>query len=275
MKTTSLATASLALVLGLSGSALGAEPAPKPFPHKQHVAEQEMPCTACHDMKGTPLPTLKTKGCLKCHGDGVPAYAGLDTPKPAVSLPHLAHASKLDCGDCHQAVVEDRHPAKTPLLAPGACGKCHEEKKVKLEMSACAKCHGKDMKREEPASHDGTWRTRHGLDAQWTVFPEHGKDCRECHQPKTCKTCHAEELPRDHTGLWRVRTHGAAAGWDRDRCKTCHETGTCVRCHRDTRPLNHTGMWKQTHGLTAGGRTNETCNVCHRASECAACHAGR
>lgn len=270
MKTFARASLLAVLALALVGAA-----APKPFSHKIHVEAQEMPCQGCHDTKVDP-PALKTKGCNNCHEDGPPPYAGPRSARLSkIKFPHLAHAAKLDCARCHKDVVEEKHAAAQPLVAPTDCAKCHEEKKVAVSMPACARCHGEDLKRARPADHDGAWPLRHGAEAHWRVFGDHGKTCADCHRASTCTSCHLTTEPKSHTGLWRVRTHGKAAGWDRDGCRTCHETGLCVRCHSETKPINHTAGWMQTHGLVAGARTNETCNVCHQTGWCASCHAGR
>ncbi|MBI5544181.1 MAG: cytochrome c3 family protein [Deltaproteobacteria bacterium] len=247
---------------------------PKPFSHKLHVGEQEMPCKSCHDLKAEGLPALKSKGCGKCHEDGAPQWRKKEAApgQAKVRFPHSKHAEKGECADCHQSVLEDQQPA--PLEAE-SCGRCHEEKKVAVNELACAQCHGEDLKRRRPADHDGAWFQRHGEQSQWRALEEHGKSCGDCHRPATCSACHDQQKPRDHNGLWRVRTHGLAAGWDRDRCMTCHQTSTCQRCHADTRPVNHAGNWRLNHGLVAGTVGNETCNVCHQTSWCAACHSGR
>ena len=86
------------------------------------------------------------------------------------------------------------------------------------------------------------------------------------------QSCHNLVMPRSHNGLWRVRMHGLAASWDRDRCKTCHESGVCVRCHATERPLNHVGNWGTVHGLAASTSDNEHCATCHRGSFCVQCH---
>jgi c(7)-type cytochrome triheme protein len=262
----------LALPVALLGAAAAA---PAAFSHKLHVGEQEVPCKSCHDLKPEGLPTLKTKGCGKCHEDGPPAYKGPTALKLKVAFPHSKHSAKLECATCHKDVLEDRHDGKLPLVAPKQCASCHAEKDVALPAAACARCHGTDIRLTRPADHDGSWTKRHGVESGWRVYDQHGKTCTDCHRTSTCRSCHNQQAPADHNGLWRARTHGLGAEWDRDRCKACHETGTCIRCHQSTPPMNHTGAWRQTHALVAGSTSNDTCNACHQAGWCAACHAGR
>ena len=262
------------LALALLGAAAAVED--KPFSHKLHVEEQEVPCKSCHDTtQAEGLPTLKTKGCGKCHDDGVPGYQGPTARKLGVQFPHAAHAAKGRCSVCHQDVLDDAHADSAPLTDPKRCFSCHEERSAAVAESECARCHGEDLKRVRPADHDGSWAERHGDASRWRVFDEHGKSCSQCHSPATCTSCHMTQQPKSHNGLWRVRAHGLAAEWDRDRCKTCHTSGQCTQCHRDTKPINHTGGWLQRHGLVAGARSNESCNVCHQSGWCASCHAGR
>jgi hypothetical protein len=255
---------------------LTAAAASAPFSHKQHVGAEEVPCKTCHDLKAPGTPALKPQACGKCHEDGPPAYPGPFAKKLSqVKSPHAAHAAKAECSDCHSDVLNDAHPSDAPLVSQARCASCHEEKHASVPTLACARCHGVDLKRERPATHDGTWSKGHGEAAKWRVYQEHGRTCTDCHRPSTCTACHSQVEPRDHTGLWRVRTHGPAAEWDRDRCLTCHQSGMCLRCHTKTPPLSHTGSWRQTHGLTAQSAPNATCNVCHQAAWCAACHSGR
>ena len=253
----------------------GAAAAPAAFSHKLHVGEQEVPCKNCHDLKADGLPTLKTKGCNKCHEEGPPAYQGPTAQRLKAAFPHGKHAAKLECAGCHQDVLDDAHPGDRPLVARAQCSSCHQEKKVLLQEESCATCHGKDVRLVRPADHNGAWLKRHGDDSQWRVMGEHGKTCADCHRCSSCKSCHDQQAPQDHNGLWRARAHGLSAEWDRDRCKVCHQSGTCVRCHTTTAPMNHNAGWRQLHGAVAGARSNETCNVCHQTGWCAACHAGR
>jgi Cytochrome c3 len=200
-------------VVVLPVALLGAAAATKPFPHKKHVEEQEIPCQTCHDVKATEgLPKLKTKGCAKCHEDGPPAYTAPQVRHLAnLQFPHAAHAQKVECAECHKDVIEDRHAAGAPLATRAAGEKCHEEKKVVIAPLACERCHGKDLKRVRPADHDGAWPIEHGKQATWRVWDKHGKTCSECHRPTTCTACHDQQRPRDHTGLWRERAHGLMA----------------------------------------------------------------
>jgi hypothetical protein len=79
--------------------------------------------------------------------------------------------------------------------------------------------------------------------------------------------------PKSHTGLWRLRTHGAAAAFDSESCRTCHVTGMCIQCHRTNAPLKHRGAWSKLHDYAAGTFADSNCYVCHNKGQCLACPA--
>lgn len=260
------------------GSAARADDAPeppKPFSHKYHVEEEGAGCKDCHDSEAEkPVPPLNKQACIDCH-DEVPAYQPpTKARKLPIAFPHATHTEVAECVDCHAATANDAQKAGEPVMGFDRCASCHVENGVEIRLSSCATCHGKDMKRTAPADHAVNWRTRHGREATWRVFDDHGKDCKTCHEQDACKTCHTTERPRSHTALWRTRTHGVAAEWERDACKTCHETGTCVRCHQNNAPLNHRGGWVARHGLAASSKMDAKCSTCHTSAECVACHSG-
>ena len=247
----------------------------KVFSHKFHINDAGAECATCHDVKNSDEPRLNQEACKDCHDTGAPAWMLPARHRKLVfAYPHKRHAGskELACKNCHQAVADDAIPDGKPFLTPDRCLACHAEKGTGARATECVKCHGVDQKTVRPTSHKIAWPVKHGGAAQLVEKGEHGKDCTLCHGEAACRACHTQTRPKSHTGLWRVRTHGTAAGWDRDRCKTCHETGTCVRCHQQTAPMSHTGAWKQVHGLTAGSKDNEHCRACHQTGFCNTCH---
>ena len=237
-----------------------------PFPHEPHLEEAD-DCATCHEAGVKGAMTVKADSCAECHEDDVPGYRKMAGSGPGlVHFPHALHVDAGECKDCHKA------PAMAAAKDKKSCDKCHDENGVEVAEAACASCHGKSAKKIEPPDHKGTWETSHGKAARWRVFGRHGRDCSVCHGTDSCDTCHKTQRPRSHTGLWRIRTHGAAASWDRDSCRTCHETGTCIACHKSTSPMNHIGAWSMTHGFAARSVADKSCNVCHSAGDCAACH---
>lgn len=217
---------------------------------------------------------INQEGCAECHDDGVPAWVlPAKASRLPFAFPHRLHADAAECKQCHQAVADETQPASKPLLDHERCEACHKEHGA--EVGQCKQCHGVDASKSKPADHAHAWQRKHGEESRWRQFGRHGQDCSLCHRSDGCQTCHKTSRPQNHTGLWRTRTHGLAAEWDRAACKTCHETGACIRCHQATQPLNHKGAWRSTHGLAAQSRSNEHCATCHQLSWCAACHGGR
>ena len=242
--------------------------------HKVHIVVEEGDCTDCH--KGTKLKGDRV--CKSCHSGKVPKTSGIVNParKLAARFNHERHvaAKGLTCETCHAATISDTQDTSEPLVTREGCETCHASKKVEIAEAHCGSCHESNLMKTRPADHDKLWMVRHGPQASWRDQGEHGRDCSSCHVESSCVSCHQSTTPRSHNGIWRLRTHGMAASWDREACKTCHETGSCVACHSRTQPLNHRGLWKVTHGATATARDSGSCTTCHRSSWCVACHTG-
>lgn len=267
-------------------------PPPPIFPHSAHVSDLD--CQDCHvraHAKGQPyVPVgrrpaprdhwkINREACADCHDDGPPAYrAPVMRRLRDVHFPHAKHLgpkAKLKCTTCHPGGRPDAATPHTPILTRDRCDACHAKRHVPIAANRCATCHGRDERRVAPPNHDRAWTVRHGLEARRMEGGPHGQACDTCHTENTCISCHQQQRPRSHTGLWRQRIHGQEAAWDRDRCKTCHETGSCQSCHSRTEPLNHRGAWRATHGLVAQTRDAASCTACHQPSWCAACHMGQ
>jgi len=239
-------------------------------------------CTDCHALdKKTDSYVLNRDFCRKCHVPSPPPARKIymkARKMKGVSFRHAVHKRTksgvvITCHDCHKSTIEDEETKNQPLVAPEHCLSCHADMRVGFSERRCDRCHlEKKKSRVEPLSHHQKWRETHGERARWRDISGHGTQCALCHDNAACVACHRTERPRNHTGLWRVRMHGTAAQWDRDRCKTCHETGTCIACHRRTPPINHRGNWVSNHGRVAG--FEERCTVCHNAGWCTDCHRG-
>lgn len=277
--------------LALSAAARAADPAP--FSHERHlefVSRLDPPpagdarCVACHERGGNDAPAaVRETSCTVCHQQFVPQYV-VRTPLPpretksrlAVPFSHARHAvsGRVTCSDCHG-----------PAAAPGAsegrvraftvereCAGCHA--RTQVDRRACAACHGVDAKLDLPPDHRGAWLRSGHPGAAAASEGRHGRECGACHGADACSRCHRQREPQDHTSLFKVRLHGTAASWDRERCSACHEAGVCVRCHSTTAPLNHTGAWLPVHMFAAGAVGNESCAACHHRSFCDRCHGG-
>jgi c(7)-type cytochrome triheme protein len=247
----------------------------KDFSHIFHKEQGADDCSTCHDLSGA-APVLNTKACADCHSDGVPAWRLTTKAKrEKIVFPHSFHVPKIDCLACHEKTATEKQKATDVTVPRARCEACHTEKKAAVPEHDCKLCHGSDQKKIKPQNHRNDWPRVHGMVADVTDESEHGKACTLCHKKSACSDCHRNTKPKNHTGLWRVRTHGVAADFDRNTCKTCHETGSCVFCHQTTPPLNHRGNWKTVHGLAAATVQNQQCNVCHKPANCAECHAGK
>jgi hypothetical protein len=245
------------------------------FSHRKHI-DEGAECDQCHkEGEADGLPRLESEACGECHDEGPPAgWKMVRARRLRLAFSHPAHARKLGCERCHETTSKDVHLPADPVLRHAECISCHEDSGVEVAERACRVCHGEDPRRRKPSDHRWSWMVRHGTESSWRVFDRHGQDCKQCHRPDVCLTCHKTTRPRSHTLLWRIRSHGFVASWDRQKCRTCHETGACIRCHRTTQPLNHKGSWAASHGLVAQTRDDQHCGVCHRPAWCAACHLG-
>lgn len=265
----------LAGVLRVTPAASDGAQAERPvtFSHKAHIG-QGLDCAACHDARAVPTPVVKPSACKDCHDPEAPRFvSGNWARRLKAGFPHRKHIENLACIDCHRGVANDSVVAPAPVMTVADCQKCHQDKDAGPSMARCAACHRGDMKHTAPDDHGRDWLARHGEESRFRE-PEHGRECAQCHSRGACASCHRERRPQSHSSLWRMRTHGQEAEWDRDRCRTCHESGSCIRCHKTTRPLTHQGTWSRTHGALAEDTANPRCAVCHGASFCQACHGG-
>lgn len=121
-----------------------------------------------------------------------------------------------------------------------------------------------------PNSHKANWLEYHGAlaDLNMNEAGQRGKTCLTCHERNDCIECHNTRPPRDHTNMWRTRSHGFMASGNSERCLTCHRQDYCVSCHNETAPRNHTGNWVERHCSWCHFGSNITpesnCVVCHR-----------
>jgi len=244
--------------------------------HKLHTEEYGADeCTYCHRSTEGALPTVATSACSDCH-EGTPQTTdiGPRALRMTIKFLHGTHEGAAGCIDCHQATVDGTQKETQQVLTCHRGFDCHKENGIKISKRRCVLCHGEAKDRIEPASHNKAWLPRHGKAAEWRYLEDHGDDCFLCHKKRECVTCHLTRRPKDHTGLWRMRMHGVAASFNRDRCRQCHQTGTCISCHRRTKPLYHRGAWGAAHGMAARVKSTEKCTVCHSRGWCARCHSG-
>jgi len=142
-----------------------------------------------------------------------------------------------------------------------------------------------------PDTHKGDWIRFHGsfVELNRNEAGQQGTACYVCHDRNDCIECHSSRPPRDHTNIWRMRSHGLEAAGNRERCLRCHRQDYCVRCHNETAPRTHTGNWARRHCTRChfgGGLVPaDNCVVCHRTAphtsaphgvgagvDCSVCH---
>ena len=253
------------------------------FSHENHVNEYDAACSDCHgESEGGRFARPGHDSCVDCHEDWI------DTEK----------ITEKTCGQCHKARdLEELAGGEPPdaRILPGGefihtealaerCTECHGDlfgeklydvpsldraARVRIrDMAhgwdmACTDCHVDLDPETAPLSHDLNWERRHG-----TYGIEADNACAMCHTEQSCRDCHAETMPESHTLLWKNKTHGIEAGWDRERCQVCHEEDSCTACHQEVRPVSHNAAWRKNHCLNchSSESTGTGCALCHEVS---------
>jgi hypothetical protein len=253
--------------------------------HAAHL-DRELECSDCHWLDDDPASAAEQmfEMCMLCHEDmeeewpeekrlvgtfwsseGAPLWTRMSTPLIAdIKFAHEKH-EKLECLDCHQAMVSGDRPTG-PMLPMKACQDCHTSRGAPND---CTTCHTDIQEGAMPDSHRFMWIERHGR----TVKGEGGGStatCAQCHTSESfCIDCHKDEPPQSHTNLFRTRTHGVLVAMDRASCTSCHDGDGCARCHDETPPRSHRGQWARGRSTHCGTchfpvRSEESCRVCHK-----------
>lgn len=225
------------------------------FPHKPHI-ESELTCDFCHAMgeKTVAMPNLEI--CSSCHDlQDAETFARCNSCHE--KLPEKVKWESESIVH-HKSLFQDRLPDgwrdvqynhAEQISAEADCLACHAEIKTSVRSSLanlpsmktamnvqrewglsndCSVCHLELNPFTSPASHANRWKETHG---RLTEFS--GKDnCLMCHQEETCTACHKTEKPRSHNNLFRRKTHGIKAAFDRAKCLVCHRDDECISCHR-------------------------------------------
>ena len=252
------------------------------YSHNQHVKDLGIACADCHGkMTNGQYAVISHATCKECHGDWI------DTQTISTNT----------CGKCHKVKDLKALPPYTTTNAPGErvkslfvhtsavsnrCEACHgalldkklnyapeltHKAKVAMRTQAhgwgmdCTACHANMDKKTPPPSHEDNWTRMHGKMGQ-----QPDNTCNMCHPQDTCRACHQTTKPQSHNNLWRLKTHGSQAAWDRERCLVCHRQDSCAACHANTVPQSHNASWLHNH-----------CYSCHAQpaqNACAACHPG-
>ena len=271
------------MVLENMGSAEPQAPQPT-FSHARHLQEK-LTCADCHvpAKDGGPPGMPSAAQCAICHArmdpekapehqaaslfvDGVPRDAGKDRLSGEVIFGRGYHTELgLACGTCHVGIQSSTGEEATRTLRMADCQNCHAGTGV---ARACSTCHREIRTNAQPPNHTGAWMRIHGSEVQGGSDGV-SNDCSLCHTEASCNACHQAVAPANHNNLWRLKTHGVAAGMDRQNCQVCHRTDFCERCHEDTPPLSHKGGW--------GSPLDKHCLACHfplSSDSCSVCHRG-
>ena len=276
------------------------------FSHNLHVTENGIACADCHGkMKDGRFSAPTHASCKECHADWIetktmdaktcgmchkikdlrvlsfenPGKVLTETPRLFVHTPSLTNR----CVDCHGTLLDKkvkRIPEMTRQVKVGIREKAHRWR------MDCAVCHVDMNPQTPPPNHSQNWTRRHGA---LGTEPDHV--CGVCHSDESCRECHQVTMPSSHNNLWRLKTHGMQAEWNRSKCLVCHQQDSCDACHADTRPLSHNAGWRQNHCLNChpSKSTGSGCTVCHETAigshpnphaagwkdqHCNSCHAG-
>ena len=276
------------------------------FSHNLHVTENGIACSDCHGKMTDGRFSIPTHAsCKDCHEDWIATQKidaktcgmchkikdlrELSLDKPGKLPPETSrifvHTAALTnrCADCHGMLLEKkivRVPEMTHPIKAGIREKAH-----RWGMD-CAACHTGLDRSTPPPNHRQNWMRRHGA-----LGIEPDNVCGVCHSEQSCRECHQVTMPASHNNLWRLKTHGMQAEWNRSRCLVCHQQDSCDACHADTRPQSHNAGWRQNHCLNChpSKSTGSGCTVCHettisshpnphaagwRDQHCNSCHAG-
>lgn len=251
------------------------------FSHQQHVVDNEIECSVCHEASdgGMSIPghevcancheideAKPSAECLLCHKAKSPSEietkvysAESAAEKKEIVFSHKTHTyMDATCKTCHVRIERSTSVKTLELPQLEACLGCHDGEKAPIE--DCSVCHAEGS--PVNATHKVSWDTQHGLESKFG-----NAKCMVCHEQTTCIRCHQDEKPRDHNASWRRIAHGAEAAWNRQRCMACHQEDFCERCHRETEPRSHRGGWES-------GPTRH-CFACHfpiSSSPCSTCH---
>ena len=250
------------------------------FSHYTHMVDYETACSDCHgDAESGSFAKPSHASCVDCHEDWIETkkiapgtcgechkernleeLAALEAPEPSVPVAGaFVHTPALTnrCDACHGNLI-DEDLKNVPEI------KFADRRRMRTEAHswgmACVDCHT-DMDPDiAPPNHDRNWERLHG-----EIGMQPDSVCSMCHSEQSCRECHQETMPQSHNNLWRMKTHGIEAAWDREKCMVCHEEDSCTACHQEVRPQSHNAAWEKTHCMQChpSDATGTGCTFCH------------
>ena len=237
------------LLLTASALLVGAPAFALVFVHQDHQEyTEDEGCQFCHvEDARTIVPDQEV--CLNCHETEFLRW--VEVPSPATHGPlwgfnhrQTAKNSTYDCSVCHQQ--DD-------------CFECHRSGFAD-EMGEL----GNDMANV----HRSEFTVTHPIAAR-TDPPL----CGSCHEPESCRDCHAEFRREDLAFESHRRGFSSLAISPSGVLHEQFDTSQCQSCHPDSVLPTHT--WSNNHGREA--RKNlATCQTCHPQGDlCLKCHSAR
>lgn len=252
------------------------------FSHYNHIEKYDVTCSDCHgESENGAFAKPSHASCVDCHDDwmedvevgedtcgnchvakNLDAFAEREIPEAETPTAGVfVHTDALEgkCADCHGNLF-GKDMTRVPELTRNDVLRIREQ--AHRSGMDCTSCHVDMDPETPPPSHDVNWDRRHG---EWGMRSDNA--CGVCHSEQSCRECHEVTMPKSHNNLWRLKTHGQQAAWDRERCMVCHESDSCDACHEEIRPQSHTAGWSRNH-----------CAQCHESEAmgtgCSFCHQG-
>lgn len=282
----------LAIVVAIGCATLFAEKGTTEgtFSHEFHLAAfTDIKCESCHApvrTGGTPgkyMALVDMNLCAKCHD---PARSkGLRAqvekflePRRVGTFDHEKHAAKakLECVACHASVAKSRAASDRNVPPMETCWTCHARLTTFAGESGarCALCHQAQDWRGAPPEKRAVFadviakNTPPGEVPGTVMPPAHAKLLGDLWAGEIDE----DQVPADHTEIFRQRTHGRLSQAPTAKCYACHWQQDCAECHQTMRPSDHTLRFDRSiHGRFAAARPDR-CAACHQADFCVACH---
>ncbi|MBK7496334.1 MAG: hypothetical protein KJ050_08905 [Candidatus Omnitrophica bacterium] len=265
------------------------------FSHQVHVSEQEMECSACHEISEAGKPAMPDhEACSTCHD------INTDEPSDACMMCHILEPQAIqtqawgDVAVIHPKKVDEFQFNHTAFAGDSTqCASCHknaasskqvtdnvggthatlfsEVRKAGGNPDNCALCHTKISRQNPP-----DWHRRPDFGQT------HGKEtqrinegvCLDCHTQNQCQSCHQQTKPQSHLRPEWAHSHGKVGTFDEKACLLCHSEQACKTCHQSQMPRDHTNFFRRrSHGKMASWN-RDRCLVCHKQDYCEACHVG-
>ncbi len=184
------------------------------------------------------VPSAAQDSCNDCHDDPAPA-----------EFAESVHGS-FDCVDCHSDPVSDDHPADVGKVD---CGMCHDDV---LEAYASS-VHG--LARENGATEAPGCATCHGDIHFMVSLSDPSSPVHRLRLPGTCGNCHADPAIVEKFGIPMARPLDAFRQSVHGRLTAENGGATCGDCHRS----HDVYRASDPRSSVFHAKLHETCGACH------------